>query len=95
MLGRLVGQDKVMVSVTADLDFTQENREEKLVEPVDKDNMQGIAVSAEKLMKHFLVKMLKMVALLEQEKKIQQITHLVQQVETETTKKMKNELIMK
>ena len=56
MLGRLVGQDKVMVSVTADLDFTQENREEKLVEPVDKDNMQGIAVSAEKSMKHFLVK---------------------------------------
>ncbi len=53
MLGRLVGQDKVMVSVTADLDFTQENREEKLVEPVDKDNMQGIAVSAEKINETF------------------------------------------
>ena len=32
MLGTLIGQDKVVVSVTADIDFTQENREENLVD---------------------------------------------------------------
>ncbi|KSU89667.1 flagellar basal-body MS-ring/collar protein FliF [Priestia flexa] len=53
MLGRLVGQDKVMVSVTADVDFTQENREENLVEPVDKENMEGIAVSVERINETF------------------------------------------
>ena len=37
MLGTLMGYDKVVVSVTADIDFTQENREENLVTPVDKD----------------------------------------------------------
>ncbi|AZB42937.1 flagellar basal body M-ring protein FliF [Bacillus sp. FJAT-42376] len=49
MLGTMIGQDKVVVSVTTDLDFTQENREENLVEPVDKENMQGIQVSAERI----------------------------------------------
>ncbi|WP_026692493.1 flagellar basal-body MS-ring/collar protein FliF [Peribacillus kribbensis] len=49
MLGTLMGQDKVVVSVTADIDFTQEKREEKLVEPVDKTKMQGIAISAQKI----------------------------------------------
>ncbi|NHM29791.1 flagellar basal-body MS-ring/collar protein FliF [Neobacillus terrae] len=49
MLGTLMGQDKVVVSVTADMDFTQENREENLVEPVDKENMKGIAISAQKI----------------------------------------------
>ncbi|WP_445488260.1 flagellar basal-body MS-ring/collar protein FliF [Niallia sp. 03133] len=49
MLGTLMGQDKVMVSVTADVDFTQENREENIVTPVDEENMQGIAVSAQKI----------------------------------------------
>ena len=49
MLGTLMGQDKVVVSVTADVDFTQENREENLVEPVDKENMEGLAISAQKL----------------------------------------------
>lgn len=49
MLGTLMGQNKVMVSVTADIDFTQENREENLVTPVDEENMQGIAVSAQKI----------------------------------------------
>jgi len=49
MLGTLMGQNKVMVSVTADIDFTQENREENLVLPVDEENMEGIAVSAQKL----------------------------------------------
>ncbi|KZZ82852.1 flagellar basal-body MS-ring/collar protein FliF [Bacillus sp. SJS] len=49
MLGTMIGQDKVVVSVTTDLDFTQENREENLVEPVDKENMAGIQVSAERI----------------------------------------------
>jgi len=49
MLGTLMGQDKVVVSVTADVDFTQEKREENLVEPVDKENMEGLAISAQKL----------------------------------------------
>ncbi|WP_462406911.1 flagellar basal-body MS-ring/collar protein FliF [Gracilibacillus sp. Marseille-QA3620] len=49
MLGTIMGHDKVVVSVTADVDFTQENREENLVEPVDKENMEGLAISAQKL----------------------------------------------
>ncbi|WP_033829225.1 flagellar basal-body MS-ring/collar protein FliF [Bacillus andreraoultii] len=49
MLGTLMGQDKVVVSVTADIDFTQESREENLVEPVDDENVEGIAVSAKHL----------------------------------------------
>lgn len=53
MLGTLMGQDKVVVSVTADIDFTQENREENLVEPVDKENMEGIAISAQRLTETF------------------------------------------
>lgn len=44
-----MGQEKVAVSVTTDIDFTEEKRKEDLVEPVDKENMQGIAVSAEKI----------------------------------------------
>ncbi|WP_071395340.1 flagellar basal-body MS-ring/collar protein FliF [Bacillus tuaregi] len=49
MLGTLMGQDKVVVAVTADIDFTQENREENLVTPVDDENMEGIAISAQKI----------------------------------------------
>jgi flagellar M-ring protein FliF len=49
MLGTLMGYNKVVTSVTADVDFTQENREENLVQPVDKQNMKGIAVSAQKI----------------------------------------------
>ncbi|MBP0726242.1 flagellar M-ring protein FliF [Bacillus sp. RG28] len=49
LLGTMIGQNKVAVGVTADIDFTQEAREENLVEPVDKTNMQGIAVSAERI----------------------------------------------
>lgn len=45
----MMGQEKVAVSVTTDIDFTEEKRKEDLVEPVDKENMQGIAVSAEKI----------------------------------------------
>jgi flagellar M-ring protein FliF len=53
MLGTLMGREKVVVSVTADIDFTQENREENLVEPVDKENMEGIAISAQRLTETF------------------------------------------
>lgn len=53
MLGTLMGHDKVMTSVTADIDFTQENREENLVTPVDEENMRGIAISAQKITETF------------------------------------------
>lgn len=53
MLGTLMGRDKVVVSVTADIDFTQENREENLVTPVDEENMEGITISAQKITETF------------------------------------------
>ncbi|WAA10711.1 flagellar basal-body MS-ring/collar protein FliF [Fervidibacillus albus] len=49
LLGTLMGQSNVIVSVTADIDFTQENREENLVEPVDEENNEGLTISAQKL----------------------------------------------
>lgn len=49
MLGTLMGQDKVMVSVTTDIDFKKENREEELVSPVDEENGEGIAISAQRI----------------------------------------------
>ncbi|HLS22793.1 MAG TPA: flagellar basal-body MS-ring/collar protein FliF [Pseudogracilibacillus sp.] len=53
MLGAMVGMDRVLVSVTADIDFTKENRHEELVEPVDIDNMEGIPVSIETIRETF------------------------------------------
>lgn len=47
MLGTWIGRDSVLVSVTTDIDFTQENRQEDLVTPVDEENMEGLAVSLE------------------------------------------------
>ncbi|MBB5172080.1 flagellar basal-body MS-ring/collar protein FliF [Texcoconibacillus texcoconensis] len=49
MLGTMMGPDKVLVTVSTDMDFTQENREEHLVEPVDEEEMEGIAISAERV----------------------------------------------
>ncbi|WP_018660058.1 flagellar basal-body MS-ring/collar protein FliF [Heyndrickxia acidiproducens] len=49
MLSTLMGTGKAVVTVTADIDFTRETREEKLVEPVDKTNMKGIEISAKKI----------------------------------------------
>lgn len=49
MLGMMMGYNKVMVSVTTDIDFTQEAREENTVTPVDPENMEGIAVSVERI----------------------------------------------
>ncbi|CAM5185914.1 Flagellar M-ring protein OS=Ureibacillus acetophenoni OX=614649 GN=SAMN05877842_101468 PE=3 SV=1 [Ureibacillus acetophenoni] len=49
MLATLMGPDKVVVSVTTDIDFKQENRKENLVEPVDPENMAGIEISAQRI----------------------------------------------
>ncbi|QKS71441.1 flagellar M-ring protein FliF [Paenalkalicoccus suaedae] len=49
MLGTMVGQDKVLVSVSTDIDFTRENRVEELVEPVDEETNEGIAMSVERI----------------------------------------------
>lgn len=49
MLGTLMGQDKVVVSVTTDIDFQKEKREENLVEPVDEENMEGLEISAQRI----------------------------------------------
>ncbi len=49
MLGTMVGTDSVIVSVTADIDFTKENRVEELIEPVDLENMEGLPVSIESI----------------------------------------------
>ncbi|MCO0596818.1 flagellar M-ring protein FliF [Peribacillus butanolivorans] len=49
MLGTIMGRDKVVVSVTTDIEFTQENREENIVEPVDEENMAGIEISAQRI----------------------------------------------
>src|SRR5699024_11592450 len=45
----IVGAESVIVSVTADVGFTQENTTEELVEPADVANMEGIPVSIETL----------------------------------------------
>ena len=49
MLNAMVGAGNVIVSVTADIDFTQENRTEELVEPVDIENMEGLPVSIQSI----------------------------------------------
>lgn len=49
MLGTLIGPDKVVVNVSADVDFKKENREENLVQPVDEENMTGIEISAQRI----------------------------------------------
>src|SRR5690625_4173950 len=49
MIGAMVGTDGVIVSVTADIDFTKENRVEELIEPVDLENMEGLPVSIESI----------------------------------------------
>lgn len=53
MLGTLMGRDKVVVSVSADIDFSQEKSEHNLVTPVDEENMEGIAISAQRLTETF------------------------------------------
>lgn len=53
MLGTMVGNENIVVSVTADIDFTQENRTEDLVEPVDLEAMEGIPVSLETIQESY------------------------------------------
>jgi len=53
MLGTMVGADKVLVSISTDLDFTQENRQEELVTPPDEENMEGLAISVERITETF------------------------------------------
>ncbi|MFS0751849.1 flagellar basal-body MS-ring/collar protein FliF [Oceanobacillus sp. 1P07AA] len=54
MLGTMVGNENIVVSVTADIDFTQENRTEELVEPVDIENMEGLPVSLETIQESYV-----------------------------------------
>lgn len=51
MLGMILGMDSVVVSVMANVDFSQERREEHLVQPVV-DN-EGIAISVERIQESF------------------------------------------
>ena len=53
MLGTMMGRDKVVVSVTTDIDFKLENREESLVLPVDEESMEGIALSVQRITESF------------------------------------------
>ncbi|MDF0725190.1 flagellar basal-body MS-ring/collar protein FliF [Cytobacillus sp. S13-E01] len=53
MLGMMMGPENVVVSVTTDLDFTQENREENIVTPVDVENQEGIEISVERITETF------------------------------------------
>ncbi|MCF6137104.1 flagellar basal-body MS-ring/collar protein FliF [Pseudalkalibacillus berkeleyi] len=49
MLATMMGPEKVVVSVTTDIDFTKEKRKEELVEPVDPEKMEGIQMSVERI----------------------------------------------
>lgn len=53
LLGTMIGQDKVVVSVIANLNFDQEKRVEELVEPVNEEDSEGIAISVEKIQESF------------------------------------------
>ncbi|MFD1204146.1 flagellar basal-body MS-ring/collar protein FliF [Sporosarcina contaminans] len=52
MLGTMMGQENVVVSVTTDIDFKQENREENLVDRVDED-LDSLAISVQKITETF------------------------------------------
>ncbi|MGI2328522.1 flagellar basal-body MS-ring/collar protein FliF [Planococcus sp. YIM B11945] len=53
MLGLTLGQDKVVVSVMTSMDFTQEKREENLVEAVNKETNEGIDISVERIVETY------------------------------------------
>ncbi|MFC4404583.1 flagellar basal-body MS-ring/collar protein FliF [Gracilibacillus xinjiangensis] len=52
MLGMMIGMDKVAISATADVDFTQEQRVEQIVEPVNEDT-DTLPVSIETITESF------------------------------------------
>ncbi len=45
----MMGEDKVVVSVRGEIDLRKENGREEIVEGVDKEKMEGIGVSGEKV----------------------------------------------
>ncbi|MFT8871369.1 MAG: flagellar basal-body MS-ring/collar protein FliF [Sporolactobacillus sp.] len=49
MLTTIMGQGKVMVNVTANVDFTKTSSDEQLVEPVDQSAMQGLQSSTDRV----------------------------------------------
>lgn len=53
MLSAIIGPQNVVVSVYANVDFSQENREEHLVTPVNEELNEGIAVSIERIQETF------------------------------------------
>jgi flagellar M-ring protein FliF len=53
MLGTIIGKDKVLVQAFVRLNFDQVKTKENLVEPVNKDTNEGIAISAEKISKTY------------------------------------------
>ncbi|UOQ47880.1 flagellar M-ring protein FliF [Gracilibacillus caseinilyticus] len=52
MLGSMIGMNKVAISVSTDIDFTQEQRVEEIVEPVDEEN-DTLPVSVETITESF------------------------------------------
>ncbi|WP_017753751.1 flagellar basal-body MS-ring/collar protein FliF [Calidifontibacillus oryziterrae] len=54
MLGLMMGREKVIVTVTADIDTSQVNTRSDIVQPIDEENMKGIAISAEKISESFV-----------------------------------------
>ncbi|MBP1930786.1 flagellar basal-body MS-ring/collar protein FliF [Ammoniphilus resinae] len=53
LLGTIMGQDKVLVHTFVSLNFDQIKSQENLVEPVNPENEDGIAISVEKISKTF------------------------------------------
>jgi flagellar M-ring protein FliF len=53
MLGTIMGTDKVLVQAFVKLNFDQVKTKEQLVEPVNKESNEGIAVSVEKITKSY------------------------------------------
>lgn len=53
LLGTVMGPNKVKVMVTADIDFTQETREENIVAPVDIEKNEGLSLSVERITETF------------------------------------------
>jgi len=53
LLGTIMGRDKVIVHAAVKLNFDKENRVENLVEAPDKENQEGLIISAQKLSKTF------------------------------------------
>lgn len=54
MLGTIMGPNKVVVSVFANVSFDKETREEHLVQPTNPDTNEGIAISIERIQESYL-----------------------------------------